>query len=180
MLGEIIQELTKIHENTEIINENVLSWAKTVEAERAQSTIINSLMDVKEFDKLKIVKNTYKDNTRRSTQTKVATKHKCRYCGSSHPPRQCLAYGKRCTECSEIGHFRVVCRSGKARTTNEVEQEAPHNSTEENSIDSVKIKSIHFNKNHSIITVNLKTSASPNNGIVTYKVDTGSDGNIMP
>ena len=61
MLGEIIRELTKIHENTEITNENMLCWAKRVEAQRAQSAIMNNLTEAKEFDKLKIVKNPYKD-----------------------------------------------------------------------------------------------------------------------
>ena len=59
MLGEIIRELTKIHENTEMTHKNVLCWAKRVEAQRAQSTIRNSLTEVIEFDKLNIAKNTY-------------------------------------------------------------------------------------------------------------------------
>ena len=63
---------------------------------------------------------------------------------------------------------------------NEVEQEAVQDSAEENSIDSVSINLIHFNKNCSMLTVNLKTSAGLNNIMVLYKVDTGSDGNIMP
>ena len=33
MLGEIIRELTKIHENTEITSEN-MCWVKRVEAQR--------------------------------------------------------------------------------------------------------------------------------------------------
>ena len=33
MLGEIILELTKIHENAEITSENVLSWVKRVKAQ---------------------------------------------------------------------------------------------------------------------------------------------------
>ena len=63
---------------------------------------------------------------------------------------------------------------------NEVEQEAAQDSAEENSIDSVNINSIHFNKMCSVITANLKTSRGINNVIVPYKVDTGSDGNIRP
>ena len=63
---------------------------------------------------------------------------------------------------------------------NEVEQEAVQDSAEENIIDMVNINSIHFNKNHSIITANLKMSAGPNNVIVPYKVAIGSNGNIMP
>ena len=159
----------------------MLFRVKRVEAQRAQSAIMNSLTEAKEFDKLKIVKNTYKDSIRRFTQTQMPTKHTCRCCGSSHPsPRQCPAYGKRCTECSKIGHFRVGCRNGRARAMNEVEQDTAQFSVDENSIDLVNINSIHFNKNCSIITANLKMSAGPNNVIVPYKVDTGNDGNIMP
>ena len=86
MLAEIIKELTEIQENTEIISENMLCWAKRMEAQRAQSAIMNSLTEAKEFDKLKIVKNTYKDIPRRSSaQIKMPTKQTCRYCGSIHP-----------------------------------------------------------------------------------------------
>ena len=102
MLGEIIWEVIEIHENTEITKENVLCLAKRIEAQRAQSAIMNSLTEAKEFDKLKIVKNTYKDSIRRSpTWTKSSAKHMCRSCVSSQPPRQCLAYGK-CTECRKL------------------------------------------------------------------------------
>ena len=102
MLGEIIRELTKIHENTEITSENLLCWAKRVEAQRAQSAIMNSLTEAKEFNEVKIPKNTYKDSLRRSaTQTTMPTDQTCRYCGSSHPLRQCPAYGKKSTECSK-------------------------------------------------------------------------------
>ena len=76
MLGEIIQELTKIHENTEITCENVLSWAKRVDTQIVQSA--------KEFDKLKVVRNSYKGSIRGPTQTKMTTEHMCRYCGSSY------------------------------------------------------------------------------------------------
>ena len=62
---------------------------------------------------------------------------------------------------------------------NEVEEETVQDSAEENSIDSVNINSIHFNKNCSVITVELKTSVGLNNVIVPYKVVTGSNGNII-
>ena len=42
MLAEIIRELTKSDENTNIHSENVLPWAKRVEAKRAQIVVINS------------------------------------------------------------------------------------------------------------------------------------------
>ena len=65
MLAEIVIELTKIHENTEVTSVKVLYWAKRVDAQRAQSAIMNSLTETKEFDKLKLYKTAYKDSPRR-------------------------------------------------------------------------------------------------------------------
>ena len=45
-----------MYENEIIISENVLSWAKRVKVQRAQSAFMNSLTEAKEFDKLKIIK----------------------------------------------------------------------------------------------------------------------------
>ena len=147
MLGDIIKELTKICGNEEITSKNVLSWAKRVEVQRAQSAIVNSLTEVKEFDKLKVVRSAHGDSHKRYMQTKIPTKQTCKYCGSSHSLRQCPAYGKKCTYCSKIGHFRAVCRSSRAQSVNKMEQEADQDNADENSIDSMNINSVHFNKN---------------------------------
>ena len=120
-----------MYDNEETTSQNVLFWVKRVKAQRAQSAIMNSLTEVNNFDKLKVVKNTYKDSHRRPTQTKTPAKQMFRYCGSSHPLTQCLAYGKRCTECNIIGQFRAVCRNRRARAVNEVEQEAAQDSAQE-------------------------------------------------
>ena len=61
MLGEIIREITKVKIDSIIKNENVLAWAKRFKGQRAQSVVINSLTEAKEFDKIKISKNTHKD-----------------------------------------------------------------------------------------------------------------------
>ena len=180
MLGEIIWELTKIKENGTIMSKNVLAWAKRVEVQRPQSAVMNSLTEVKKSDKIKVSKHTHKDSARRHTQTKMSIQQACRYCGSSHPPRQCLAYGKSCTECGNIGHFRAVRRSRRTGVVHKVEQETVQDTDGENNIELVSINSIQFNRNHSILTAKLKTSAGQSNILVLYKIDSGSDGNIMP
>ena len=43
----------------------------------------------------------------------------------------------------------------------------------------VSINSVYFNKNHSILTANLKTSVGRNSISVLYKIDMGSNGKIM-
>ena len=56
MLAEITRELTKAEESTAVSSEKVLVWAKRVEAQRAQSTIITSHSETKEFGKIKTIK----------------------------------------------------------------------------------------------------------------------------
>ena len=79
MLAEIVMELTKIEENVEVTSEKVKCLARRVEVQRTQSVIINSLTETKEFDKLKIMKVTYKGSPRiQSTHIKIPTKQTCR------------------------------------------------------------------------------------------------------
>ena len=73
-----------------------------------------------------------------------------------------------------------VYRSKRTRAVNEVEHETAQGSVEEGNTDSVNINLINFNKNCLVITANLKTLANKNSVIVPYKVDAGSDGNILP
>ena len=61
-----------------------------------------------------------------------------------------------------------------------MEQEAVQDSAEEINIDAVRINSIHFNKNCSVLTVNLKMSPGSYNIMLQYKLNTGSNGNTMP
>ena len=44
----------------------------------------------------------------------------------------------------------------------------------------VSINSVCFNKSCSVLTAKLKTSIDNNSMIIPYKMDTGSDRNIMP
>ena len=44
----------------------------------------------------------------------------------------------------------------------------------------VYINSVHFNSNHSTLITNLKVSCNKATIMVPYKVDIGSDGDIMP
>ena len=122
-----------------------MAWAKRVEAQRAQSTVISSITEAKEFDKIKISKSAHKDSPRRSTQTRMPMMKTCQYCSSTHPPRQYLAYGKRSMKCSKIGHFRTVCKSMRIRAMNEVEQETLQDNTRED-IEFMSIYSIQFYK----------------------------------
>ena len=179
MLVERISELTKAEENANVKSEQVFAWVKRAEAQRAQSAVINSLSEMKEFDKLQKVWDKQNQNERKlHTPVKMPAKENRKCCGYIHQPRQCPAYGKRCMKCNKMNHFWEVCRTARGRVAHNIEQEP--NQVEESHTDMVNINSIDFNSKYSVITANLK--ASPNKVVITvpYKVDTGSDGNIMP
>ena len=113
------------------------------------------MTETKEFDKIPVARHTGKDNPRGPTQPSMPLRQTCRYCGSTHPPRQCLAHGKTCMGCSKMGHFQKVCRSKMTRMVNEIEQETIQDNTEED-IELVSINSVQFNKKHSVLTAKLK------------------------
>ena len=50
----------------------------------------------------------------------------------------------------------------------------------EDDTEMVSINSVFMNKNRSMLTAKLDTCIGNNNMIILYKIDTGSDGNIMP
>ena len=145
----------------------------------AQAVVMSAITETKEFDKIRVARHAHKDNSREPMQSSTPLRQTCRYCGSTHPPKQCLAYGKMCVGCSKMGHFQKVCRSMRVRVVNEVEQETIQDVTDED-VELVSINSVQFNKNCSVLTAKSKTSASQNSVIVLYKIDTDSNGNIKP
>ena len=68
-------------------------------------------------------------------------------------------------------------QSSKSSMVHNVEKEADQE--REIDIETVNIKSIRFNSNHSAIIANLKTSSNKIIITVLHKIYTGSDGNII-
>ena len=93
-------------------------------------------------------------------------------------PQQCPEYGKTCARCRKIGHFRKVCRSKRDCTVHEVEVEMAQDSQDEE-IETVSIDLIYLNKNWLVINVHLETHAGKNTVEAPYKIDMGSEGNII-
>ena len=122
-----------------------------------------------------------KTKARWDIETTCQAHHKqpCKYCGGSHAPRQCPAYGKTCNSCGKMGHFKKVCRSRRDQAVHEVEVEMTPEPQEEE-IETVSINSLYLNRNRSLITAHLKMQVGKTTIEVPYKIDTGSEGNLMP
>ena len=50
MMVEIIRKITKTEGSKDVMGEQVLAWTDRVETQKAQSAIINSLNETKDFD----------------------------------------------------------------------------------------------------------------------------------
>ena len=178
MLVKIIRELTAKNSNEQVTSEGMLIWAKRIEAQRAQATVLNNIMESCQFDKVKVTQKPKEGNVRH-TPDRTGQQHPCRYCGGFHALRQCPAYRNTCDRCDKIGHLKKVCWSRKGRAVHELEVNEAQE-VNEGEIETVSIDSVHLNKNWSLISAKLEMQAGRNTVEILYKVDTGSEGNIMP
>ena len=103
MLEEIIKELMTVKSDQQTTSGKCLSWATRVEAQRAQAAIESTITKSKEFDKIKLSRQMWTGSPRRRAQHNNPSWPACRYCGSTHPLRWCLVFGKTCMECSKVG-----------------------------------------------------------------------------
>ena len=155
----------------------MLAWAKRVEAQRAQAAILNDIMETCKFNKVKIAPLSKEGQDR--IMHKTTNRKPCRYCSGIHAPQQCAVYGKTCAGCGKMGHYKKVCRSRKECAVHEIDVEVAQES-QDKQIEIVSIDFVHLNRNQSVITAYLDTFAGENKVEIPYKIDMGSEGNIMP
>ena len=177
MLDEVIRELTAKDKNEQTTSEDVLVWAKRIEAQWAQAAIQNDITESQKFNKVKMAQRPKTKWDIETTQP-VFYKWPCKYCGGSHAPRQCPAYGKTCAGCRKMGHFKKVCRSRRDQMVHEVEIEMAQEPQEEG-IETVSINSIYLNQNQSLIKAHLERQVGKTTIEVPYKIDISSKGNLM-
>ena len=150
MLDEIIRELTSRINSEQMTSKDVLMWAKRVEVQRAQASILNDITETKTFDKIKNAPeatNTWV----REPNTATHQRRLCRYCGGGHAPRQCPALWQMYTTCGKIGHFSKVCRSKRNCAVHEMEIEmGPEPQGED--IEIISVNSLYLNRKWSLIT----------------------------
>ena len=64
ILEKIIKEITAAKDDDQITSEGVLAWAKRVEAQRTQAAVLNTITELRQFSKVKIMKKPKEDSTR--------------------------------------------------------------------------------------------------------------------
>ena len=115
---------------------------------------------------------------------------RCSRCGRSHGPyTQCPAKGKICHKCKGYDHFSVVCRTksghiqsvdatvdtvGKGETHPQASQQVSSITTETEVAPSLFIAALDHDSN------SWKVPISTNGSVVTFKLDTGAQVNVLP
>ena len=142
-------------------------------------------------------KSKSKDRFKSRSQSSGNLIKDCKYCGSNHHCRQCLAFGKVCKAFGKKNHFAKKCLSNKGNNSTagakklfkyrevNLDQES---SDEKGQIDEItsRVKSmyyhdVHFNSVNTYMDINLNTRpCNGNNRKTHFKVDTGADGNLAP
>ena len=64
MLDEIIRGLTTKNNGEEVTSEDMLTWAKRIEVQRAQVAILSNIMESCQFDKIRVTQKSREGNVR--------------------------------------------------------------------------------------------------------------------
>ena len=105
----------------------------------------------------------------------------CKYCGGTHQPRRCPAYGKECKNCKRANHYARVCQSTKSGKNIQI-------STASSDMPAIAAAHEIFAKSEDLsYAVNPQKNAKEwyidakcNNKDIRLKIDTGASCNVMP
>ena len=127
--------------------------------------------DVKKQKSRKAVQTRNTENKHESV-VESQPKYTCNNCGRQHAKRQCPADGQKCHKCGKLNHFAKYCQS--KRTVQSVA------SNEHDEPDNLFIVAVSKATNTKVQSDECYTTLDVENVPVKFKVDTGSQVNILP
>ena len=112
-----------------------------------------------------------------STTTNYKAVNKCSKCGSEHEKGKCPAYGKKCFRCTKMNHYSRCCKlTGTPKAKRDVfEMNFTDGEFDEDVyIDTIKMSKTEVQEDQCFTTLNINSKQ------VKFKIDTGSQVNIIP
>ena len=117
----------------------------------------------------------------------------CGQCGRKHKPRECPAYGQRCSICNKYNHFACVCRSknqtppSRPKTTPQTKSKKKlhavvesQKSTDTEDSDGEPLLVTDALKVHGISESMWLSTISVLGNKITFKLDTGAEASVLP
>lgn len=157
--------------------ENISLKSRMYEKNHEQLRDIQTGLAAQSIDAIRKGKTSMR-NTDSSNNNNHSSKSTCGYCGYVHQKGKCAAYGKKCNKCKRLNHFESVCRSSAG--VNDLESK-PNEISDQNDeffidsvtvIDNVNVHVHSLQSWHQVIKIE--------NTNVRFKLDTGSEVNILP
>ncbi|KAH3887497.1 hypothetical protein DPMN_011514 [Dreissena polymorpha] len=106
----------------------------------------------------------------------------CQNCTTVHRKGQCPAHGKQCHLCKKWNHFASACRSRNVNDINSADRSEDVQSDDVHS-DDVLCDSVYVDSIESKVVdgqVFAEIGVGPKQQIIKFKIDTGSQVNILP
>ena len=107
----------------------VFQLIKGIKWSDARRKLISKGNDLKLNDAIEIAQNfqatlsntssfekTSSVNAVKCSRSRYQQHKSCKYCGTSHVPKKCPAYGKQCHKCGRMNHFVNVCQDKRGRS----------------------------------------------------------------
>ena len=165
---------TRVRSN---VRERALDICRASETRKVQYQAMSSLhqQDIAVHD----IRAGEKRGQKQGQSQNSRSQRQCKYCGSTHPPRQCPAYNKKCNKCGCLNHFAAVCKGGGSKLKHskpvhtllnvETEDSANENSLFVGQLFVGDIQNTDWR-------AELRVCDVP----VTFKLDTGAQANVLP
>jgi hypothetical protein len=93
--------------------DGTLAHARAVISARKQANSMSKQGQQVSSEASPIVNKIFHDKKQWQPQQQQQQANACDYCGKSHAPRSCPAFGKICTKCGRDNHYAVVCKNGQ-------------------------------------------------------------------
>ncbi|RXN08425.1 retrotransposon-like family member retr-1 [Labeo rohita] len=177
-----------------LLRETDLNLAKAVDICRANEITQSHLKVLHEEAEVAVNKIT-KTKSARQVNIKHTRKEKyeCTRCGYVHEPRKCPAYGKICNECSRKNHFSRMCKTPQKKDKQTRFEKKVHEIEQEDAelfIGTIEIEqseekaSKWLPQMYTVSTMESETKKwtqefSINNSLLTFKLDTGAECNVL-
>lgn len=164
-----IQEMTMDVANIHFMGSEKKTWTKN----KGSKFMTNSNKN--------IVKNNYNNKFNKENKMyKTTESYDCKKCGTKHKPRSCPAFGKECRVCSKLNHFEIGCKNKnkkvyKTSVTHEISNNDEY-AMDEFSVNEIAEQVCHVEAYQKSWIEEIKIG----NMWLKFKLDTGSDVNILP
>lgn len=151
--------------------DKVTNICRASEISKIQVKEMNPMLEI---DTVKHRNNNFKrQSLNKKTYGKNDNKFQCRRCQQLHGPRECPAFGKKCSKCGILNHFAVSCR--KKRVEEVKCSESPDLTLSNESLYCGAVQNM-----SSLNKCEWYENIMIENENINCKLDTGADVSIMP